>query len=342
MQRVTGMDDNVVTLGHGSGGILSHDLVTRVFLPCFDSTFLLPLEDAVVLPALSAPIVFTTDSYVVNPLFFPGGDIGRLSVCGTVNDLCMRGAVPLYISTGFILEEGLPIRDLEKVLRSMSQAAKEAGVSVVCGDTKVVQRGAADGLFINTAGIGVARNGVTISVENARPGDVIVVNGTLGDHGIAVLSQRLGARLTSSIRSDTVPLNGLVHAVLEAYPTVHVMRDPTRGGIGTTLKEIAVASNVGIDIEEDLMPISQPVAAACSLLGLDQMYLANEGKVVILAAEKDAQGIVGIMKDQEHGKEAAVIGRVTADHPGIVTMRNAFGARRVVEMLTGEQFPRIC
>ncbi|MGD0661280.1 MAG: hydrogenase expression/formation protein HypE [Syntrophorhabdales bacterium] len=336
------MDEKLILLGHGSGGVLSHDLIDGLFLRHFANHLLLPLEDASLLPWPSRQIAFTTDSYVVKPLFFPGGDIGRLSICGTVNDLSMRGAEPLYISVGFIIEEGLAVADLERVVISMSEAAKEAGVSIVCGDTKVVEKRAADGLFINTAGIGRAREGIAISVENAKPGDAVILSGTLGDHGVAVLSQRHGLRFTSSTRSDVAPLNGLVGAILEASSQLHVMRDPTRGGIGTTLKEIAQSSKVGIEVEEELIPVSEAVKGACRMLGLDNLYLANEGKLVALAPEEDAPSILAAMKKHRYGEKAAIIGRATSDHPGIVTIRNPFGIKRVLEMLAGDQFPRIC
>jgi hydrogenase expression/formation protein HypE len=336
------MDEKMILLGHGSGGILSHNLIEGIFLRHFGNHLLLPLEDATLLPSFNSSIAFTTDSYVVKPLFFSGGDIGRLSICGTVNDLSMRGAEPLYISVGFIIEEGFALSDLERVVVSMADAAEEAGVSIVCGDTKVVERRAADGLFINTAGIGRAREGVHVSVENAAPGDVVILNGTLGDHGVAVLSRRHGLRFTSSLQSDVAPLNGLVGAIIEASPRVHVMRDPTRGGMGTTLKEIAQGSKVGIEIEEELIPVSEAVTAACNMLGLDYLYLANEGKVVVVAPEEDARILLAAMKQHRYGAEAAIIGRVTSDHPGVVTVGNPFGVKRILEMLAGDQFPRIC
>jgi hydrogenase expression/formation protein HypE len=336
------MDEKLILLGHGSGGVLSHNLTEGLFLRHFSNPLLLPLEDASLLPWPSRRIAFTTDSYVVKPLFFPGGDIGRLSVCGTVNDLSMRGAEPLYLSAGFIIEEGLTLAELERVVISMSEAAKEAGVSVVCGDTKVVEKRAADGLFINTAGIGRAREDIAVSVENAKPGDAVILSGTLGDHGVAVLSQRHGLRFTSSTKSDVAPLNGLVSAILEASPRVHVMRDPTRGGMGTTLKEIAQGSGVGIEIDEEAIPISEAVKAACAMLGLDNLYLANEGKLVALVPAEDAPVILGAMRRHRYGADAAIIGSATSDHPGIVTVKNRYGVKRIVEMLAGDQFPRIC
>jgi len=336
------MEDKLILLGHGSGGVLSHDLIETVFLRHFGNSLLLPLEDATLLPSPSTRLVFTTDSYVVKPLFFPGGDIGRLAICGTVNDLSMRGAEPLYVSVGFIIEEGLPQSRLETVVASMSDAAKEAGVVIVCGDTKVVERGAADGLFINTAGIGQAREGVDISVQNARPGDVVIISGTLGDHGVAVLGERHNMRFTSSLRSDVAPLCGLVATILETTTGVHAMRDPTRGGLATTLKEVAQGSGVGIEIDEQTLPVSKAVATVCNMLGLDYLYLANEGKVVLMAPEADAPAILATMRKHRYGREAAIIGKVTSAHPGIVTIRNPYGVKRIVEMLAGDQFPRIC
>jgi hydrogenase expression/formation protein HypE len=337
------MDEKLILLGHGSGGGLSHDLIEGLFVRHFGNPLLLPLEDASAFDLPPGKTAFTTDSYVVKPIFFPGGDIGRLAVCGTVNDLSMRGARPLYLSAGFIIEEGFPRADLERIVVSMSDAAREAGVSIVCGDTKVVERRAADGLFINTAGVGFIPVGISVSVQNARPGDAVIVSGTIGDHGVTVLSQRQGLHFKSPVKSDVAPLNGLAQAMLDAAPAaVHVMRDPTRGGIATTLKEIASNSSVGIEIEEERLPVSEAVGAACEMLGLDYLYLANEGKLVAIVAEDRAGQVLDAMKAHPYGPDAAVIGRVTADRPGMVTIRNPFGAKRIVEMLAGDQFPRIC
>lgn len=337
------MDEKLILLGHGSGGGLSHELIEGLFVRYFSNSLLLPLEDASALELPRGRTAFTTDSYVVKPLFFPGGNIGRLAVCGTVNDLSMRGAKPLYLSAGFIIEEGFPLADLERIVASMSEAAGEAGVFIVCGDTKVVEREAADGLFINTAGVGSLPDGVSVSVQHARPDDAVIVSGTIGDHGVTVLSQRQGLHFVSPVRSDVAPLNGLVSAMLDTGAAgVHAMRDPTRGGIATTLKEIAAASSVGIEIEEDRLPVSEAVAAACEMLGLDYLYLANEGKLVAVVAEDQAGRILEVMRAHKYGRDAALIGRVTADHPGTVTIRNPFGAKRIVEMLASDQFPRIC
>jgi hydrogenase expression/formation protein HypE len=336
------MDEKLILLGHGSGGLLSHELIDGLFLRHFGSSSPLPLEDAALVNSPSSRIAFTTDSYVVKPLFFPGGDIGRLSICGTVNDLSMRGAQPLYVSAGFIIEEGFAVANLERIVVSMAEAAKEAGISIVCGDTKVVEREAADGLFINTSGIGLAHDDVNISVGNGKPGDAVIISGTIGDHGLAVLSQRNGLPFTSQVKSDVAPLNRLVQDMLEASRGIHVMRDPTRGGLATALKEIALSSGVGIELEEDLVPVSGPVARACEMLGLDHLYLANEGKLVALVVPKDAESVLRAIRRNPYGQNGAIIGNLTSDHRGIVTIRNSFGTRRVLEMLAGGQFPRIC
>lgn len=336
------MDERIVLLGHGSGGGMSHDLVEGLFVRYFGNPLLLPLEDASVFGLPQGSIAFTTDSYVVKPLFFPGGDIGRLSVCGTVNDLSMRGAEALYLSAGFIIEEGFPLSHLERIVISMASAAKEAGVSIVCGDTKVVERGAADGLYLNTAGVGVVAQGVSVSIRHARPGDAVIVSGTVGDHGVTILAQRKSLHFRSPLKSDVAPLNSLARAVLDASKGVHTMRDPTRGGLATTLKEIAEGSSVGIDIAEEKIPVSEAARGACEMLGLDWLYLANEGKLVAVVAEADALSVLHAMRANALGKDAAIIGQVTADHPGLVTMRNPFGARRILEMLASDQFPRIC
>ena len=333
-----------ILMAHGSGGQLSHDLVEQLFLKHFHNPTLAGLDDAAVLPPTlsDARFALTTDSYVIHPLFFPGGDIGKLAVCGTVNDLAMRGAQPLYLTAGFILEEGLPLKDLERVVASMAATAKAAGVQIVAGDTKVVERGSADGLFINTAGVGLVPDGVDISGANARPGDVVIVSGTIGDHGMAIMSQREGLSFSTPLVSDCAPLNGLVVALLEASPGVHCLRDPTRGGLATALNELARRSEVGVEIEETQIPVRNAVRGLCELLGLDPLYVANEGKLVAVVAAEDAEKALTALRTHEYGTEAAIIGRVTADHPGRLVMRTALGARRVVDMLVGEQLPRIC
>jgi hydrogenase expression/formation protein HypE len=336
------MDDNLILLGHGSGGLLSHDLIEKVFLRHFGNALLSPLEDSALFESPERLLAFTTDSYVVKPIFFPGGDIGRLAVCGTVNDLSMRGASPLHLSAGFIIEEGLPVDELERVVASMHAAADEAGVTIVCGDTKVVERHAADKLFINTSGVGAVKPNVTISVSNARPGDNIIVSGTVGDHGVTILSQRQGLQFKSLIKSDAAPLNGLVQEMLAGCAGIHAMRDPTRGGLATTLNEIARSSKVGVEIEESRIPVSEAVEHACEMLGLDHLYLANEGKLVAVVAEEDTERLLEVMHHHAYGRAATVIGRVTGERPGRVVMRNPFGIKRVIEILASDQFPRIC
>lgn len=334
------MEDRVL-LAHGSGGKLSHDLVEQCFLPLFDNVFLRKLDDSAVLE-LSGRLAFTTDSYVVNPIFFPGGDIGRLAVCGTVNDLAMSGAVPKYLSVSLIIEEGFHMSDLRHTAVSIKEAAREAEVQVVTGDTKVVNKGSADGLFINTAGIGIVAPGVDISGSNARPGDRVLLSGPIGDHGIAVISQREGLRFTSPVGSDCAPLNHLVSEMLDTGVGIHSLRDPTRGGLATTLNEIAASSGVGILIIEDTVPVRDSVRAACELLGFDPLYVANEGKLVAVAAVDGVERLLEAMRRNRHGEGSAVIGEVVADHPGRVVMRTRMGASRIVDMLVGDQLPRIC
>jgi len=342
------MPDEVVLLGHGSGGVLSHELVERIFLKHLANEALGALEDAsdIILAdgqgRLAGQPVLTTDSYVVRPIFFPGGDIGKLAVCGTVNDLAMRGAQPLALSAGFILEEGLLLADLERVAASMAATAREAGVQIVAGDTKVVERGSADKIFINTAGVGLTPPGVRISGAGARPGDAILLSGAVGDHGLAIMTHREGLRFESPLQSDCAPLNGLVQAMLAVCPRIHALRDPTRGGLATTLNELAAASGVGMEIEESAVPVHEPVRAASELLGLDPLYVANEGKLIAMVAEEDAGPVLDAMRAHRHGREAAIIGRVLADHPGRVVLRTWLGTRRLLDMLAGEQLPRIC
>ena len=345
------MTDDVILLAHGSGGQLSHNLVERLFVRYFSNPTLLQLDDAAVVDIpdrqSSTPLprlAFSTDSYVVSPLFFPGGDIGKLAVCGTVNDLSMSGARPLWLSAGFILEEGLPLADLEQVVASMAATAEQARVQIVAGDTKVVDRGSADKLFINTAGVGLVPPGVEIAGDRARPGDVVILSGTIGDHGMTIMTQREGLQFDSPLESDCAPLNGLVAGLLAALPrgTVHCLRDPTRGGLATALNELAAQSGVGLEIEETAVPVCETVRGACELLGLDPLYVANEGKLVAIVTPEAAESALAALRAHEHGREAALIGRVTEDHPGRVVLRTALGARRVVDMLVGELLPRIC
>lgn len=332
-----------IILGHGSGGKLSQELIARLFLPVFDNPVLAAGNDAgVVQLANGARLAISTDSHVVSPLFFPGGDIGRLAVCGTVNDVAMMGAEPLYLTAGFILEEGLDMSILERVVASMRTAALEAGVQIIAGDTKVVQKGKADGLYINTCGVGLIRSDCQIAGNQAKPGDVVILSGTIGDHGIAVLTARGELGLESQICSDVAPLNHLVRAMRQASSQIHVLRDPTRGGLATTLNEIAVQSNVCIRIDERLLPIKAPVSAACELLGFDPLYIANEGKLVAIVAAEDAQRVLGAMHANDLGKEAVIIGRVEESPARRVLMKTSIGSTRVVDMLAGEILPRIC
>jgi hydrogenase expression/formation protein HypE len=347
------MTHDVILLAHGSGGKLSHDLVQHLFLRSFSNPVLLQLDDSAVveIPARNVPprpsfprLAFTTDSYVVSPLFFPGGDIGKLAVCGTVNDLSMSGARPLWLSAGFIVEEGLPLADLERIVASMAATAEQAGVQIVTGDTKVVNRGSADRLFINTAGVGLVPPGVEIAGDRARPGDAVLLSGTIGDHGMTIMTQREGLQFDSPLHSDCAPLNGLVVDLLAALPlgTLHCLRDPTRGGLATTLNELAGRSGVGIEIDEAAIPVREAVRGACELLGLDPLYVANEGKLIAILAPEAAEAGLAAIRAHGYGQEAAIVGRVTDAHPGRVVLRTELGARRVLDMLTGEQLPRIC
>lgn len=333
-----------VLLAHGSGGELSHELIRDVFVQAFNNPLLAPMADSAILDDLPVGrVALTTDSYVVKPLFFPGGDIGELAVCGTVNDLAVMGARPLYLTAGFILEEGLLIDDLQRVVASVAATARAAGVQIVTGDTKVVDRGAADGLFINTAGVGVIPPGIDLGAHRLQPGDAILVNGTVGDHGIAVMMQREGLIFGSALRSDAAPLNGLIEALLAILPTqVHWMRDATRGGLATVLNEWAEAASVGITLTEAQIPIHEEVRAACEFLGLDPLYAANEGKVIIAVEGAQAEAALGILRNHPLGRDAAAIGRVTEAHRGRVTLETPYGARRIIQMLTGAQLPRIC
>jgi len=335
------MGDETILLAHGSGSRLSHDLIEKNFLPALTNPLLARLDDSAVFD-LSGRLAFTTDSYVVSPIFFPGGDIGKLAVCGTVNDLSMSGAMPLYLSLSFIIEEGLTIGELKRVVGSIKAAAQEAGIDVVTGDTKVVNRGSADKLFINTAGIGLIPEGVDISGANARVGDKIILSGTIGDHGIAVMSQREGLKFSVPVQSDCAPLNKLVSEMLEASRRIHCLRDPTRGGLATTLNEFARQSPVGIRIEEDRIPIRDGVRGACELLGFDPLYIANEGKLIAIVPPDDAGKILTKMKRNKYGADSVVIGEVTDDHKGRVILKTRLGASRILDMLSGELLPRIC
>lgn len=336
-----------VTLAHGGGGKAMRDLIDDVFVSVFDNPMLEPLEDQArielaELTGYGDRLAFTTDSYVVDPLFFPGGDIGKLAVCGTVNDLAVGGAKPLYISCAVIIEEGLEVETLRQVARSMRDAAKVAGVKIITGDTKVVDRGACDKLFINTTGIGVIRQGLDIGADKARPGDAILVNGLLGDHGAAILEARGDLALETPIKSDCAALHDLINAILIACPNVRCLRDATRGGIATVLNEVAQHSQVGIILEEAAIPLRKEVRGFCEILGLDPLYLANEGKVVCVVAANEADAALAAMRAIPLGENASVIGQVTEVPAGTVIMETTFGGRRVVDMLVGDQLPRIC
>lgn len=334
------MEDKIL-LAHGSGGKLSHELVEKNFVPLFKNPLLDKLDDSAVFE-LEGRLAFTTDSYVVSPIFFPGGDIGRLAVCGTINDLAMSGAIPLYLSISLIIEEGFPLADLQRVMTSIQRTAEEAKVKVITGDTKVVNRGSADKLFINTAGIGVVPSGVDISGAKAKPGDKVILSGTIGEHGIAVLSEREGLQFSVPIESDCAPLHQLVAEMVKTTTHIHCLRDPTRGGLASTLNEIAQQSGVGIKIEEEKIPVKDAVRAYCELLGFDPLYVANEGKLVAVVPAGDAERVLAKMRRNQYGTESAIIGEVVAEHPNRVVMRTRLGAFRVIDMLVGELLPRIC
>jgi hydrogenase expression/formation protein HypE len=352
-----------ILLGHGSGGRLTGDLIRQLFLPAFGNEVLAALEDQATVPFPSANplplspggsgrgvrgedvrprLAFTTDAFVVRPIFFPGGDIGRLAVNGTVNDLAVGGAQPLFIAAAFILEEGLALADLRRVVASMSEACRIAGVALVTGDTKVVDRGKGDQLFITTSGIGVVPPGRSLSIRGAQSGDRVLVSGTIGDHGIAIMSVREGIGFETVLTSDTAPLTDLVRVMLEACPEIRCLRDPTRGGLSSALNELAAASAVGVKLTEAAIPIRREVRAACEMLGLDPLYVANEGKLIAIVPAADAEKVLGVMRDHPLGPSAAIIGEVVAEHPGIVTLKSLVGGERVVSMLAGEQLPRIC
>jgi hydrogenase expression/formation protein HypE len=344
MNRVSTIyrDSDRILLAHGSGGELSHELVTSLFVKAFHNPFLDPLDDGAVLEIEGERWAFTTDSYVVTPVFFPGGDIGRLAVCGTVNDLSMSGAKPLFLSAGFIIEEGFSLSSLQTIVASMQKTAGEAGVKIVTGDTKVVNRGAADGIFINTAGIGLIPEGVNISGRYARPGDRVLLSGSVGDHGVAILSSREGLQFSTTLESDCAPLNELVAGMLEVSKKIRCLRDPTRGGLSSTLNELARQSGAGIWVEEDRIPIKEEVQGACELLGFDPLILANEGKVVAVVAEEVAEIILQRMKAHPLGRDAAIIGEVREEPRGKVILRTRIGLTRIMDMMVGEPLPRIC
>jgi len=330
-------------MGHGGGGKLGNELVEHLFLPAFRNAALENLGDAAVLELPHGRLAMSTDSFVVQPLFFPGGSIGELAVNGTVNDLAVSGAEPKYLSASFILEEGFPLSQLAAIVEAMGKAAKAAGVTIVTGDTKVVERGHGDGCYINTAGVGLLRDGIRVGPHRAEPGDAVIVSGTMGDHGMAIMSVREGLEFESQIRSDCAALNGMIRNVLDAAGMgVHAMRDPTRGGLASTLNEIAQSSGVGIAMDEAKLPVRVEVQSACELLGLDPVYVANEGKAVFFVAPEFAEVVLSVLLAHPLGRDAAVIGQVTAEHKGMLVARTAMGANRVIPTQIGEQLPRIC
>lgn len=338
-----------ILLGHGSGGMLTGELIQKVFIPAFDNNVLSRMEDQATVRVgadgntlQGQCIAFTTDSFVVRPLFFPGGDIGTLAVHGTVNDLAVGGAKPLFLSAAFILEEGLPIEDLKRIVASMKQACDESGVALVTGDTKVVDRGKGDQIFITTSGIGVVPEGRNLSIRSARPGDKVLVSGTIGDHGIAIMSLREGIEFETVLQSDSASLAGLTETMLESCPSIRCMRDPTRGGVSSALNELADASEVGVRLIESTLPLKPEVKAACEMLGLDPLYVANEGKLIAVVPPEVAQKLLEAMRSHPLGRDACIIGDIVADHPGMVVMKSLVGGERVVTMLAGEQLPRIC
>ena len=336
------MKTDTILLDHGSGGKMSHRLVTDLMLPLFDNPMLKALHDGATLDIDGKRLAFSTDSYVVDPIFFPGGSIGDLAVNGTVNDVAMCGAQPLFLSIGLIIEEGFSLKDLEKILQDMHKAAEKAGVKVVTGDTKVVPKGAVDKIFVNTSGIGIIPDDVDISGQKARLGDIIILSGTIADHGMTVLTQREGLTFDSPIKSDTAPLNHMVSQMLSVCKAVHVLRDPTRGGLGTALNEIAGKSNVGIRIYEERIPLKKETAGICELLGFDPLYVANEGKLIAIVGAGHAKKVLSAIKENDYGKDAGIIGEVVPDHLGKVVMQTRIGGTRIIDMLTGAQLPRIC
>jgi len=331
-----------VDMAHGSGGRAMAQLIEEIFLKHLDNELLNQGNDQAMFNTSAGRMVMSTDGHVISPIFFPGGNIGSLAVHGTVNDVCMSGAKPLYLSASFIIEEGYPLADLNSIVESMAAAAKKAGVAVVTGDTKVVEKGKGDGVFITTTGIGVVPDGVNISGDKAAVGDAILVSGTMGDHGVAIMSSREGLEFETEIQSDSAALNGLVAAMVEAVPDIHCLRDPTRGGLATTLNEIALQSQVGMQLIEKQIPVQPDVTAACELLGLDTLYVANEGKLICICAPDDADKLLEVMQQHAHGKDAAIIGYVIEDEHGFVQMETTFGGSRIVDWLAGEQLPRIC
>jgi hydrogenase expression/formation protein HypE len=341
-RRKTVLRDERITMAHGAGGKATHTLIETVFLPAFRNPLLEPMEDQAVFAVNGARLALTTDSFVVSPLFFPGGDIGDLAVNGTVNDLAVSGARPLYLTAGFILEEGFPTSDLERIAASMARAAAAAGVQIVTGDTKVVQRGKADGCFINTSGIGVIERDVRTGAAEVCAGDAVLVSGPIGDHGVTIMLARGELDLVSELQSDTAPLHGLIGGVLDATTAVRCMRDATRGGVATILNEVAAAAHVAVVVDEDAVPVRDEVRGACEILGIDPFYAACEGRLVAFVAQEAAEAALGAMRAHPLGRDAAIIGAVRADPPGLVLLKTQFGGTRIVDMLVGDPLPRIC
>jgi hydrogenase expression/formation protein HypE len=334
--------DNQIVMGHGSGGKMSQDLIQRVFQVEFNSQALLAGNDFACLSGSAGRLVTSVDAHIVAPLFFPGGDIGKLAICGTVNDVAVSGGIPKYITAAFILEEGLNIETLQKIVHSMQATALEAGVEIVSGDTKVVEKGKGDGVFITTTGIGFVPEGRNIHGANAQPGDQILISGNLGDHGIAVLAARGDLGFETGVESDTAPLNHMIEQLLQAAPHVHVLRDPTRGGLATTLNEIAVQSNIGMMLDESAMPIQQAVGAASDMLGFDPLYIANEGKVIVIVPKNECDAALHALRAHPYGKNAALIGEITSEHPKRVLLKTLIGGTRMLDVMAGEMLPRIC
>ncbi len=332
-----------IQLSHGSGGKMTSDLISEIFIKAFSNDALDKQNDQAIINIDGSRLAFTTDSFVVDPIFFPGGDIGDLAVNGTVNDICTCGAKPLYLSVGFIIEEGFSIKELDVIVQSMKRASEIAGVKIVTGDTKVVNKGKGDKIFINSSGIGIIEHDYNISSDNLRVGNKIIINGTIADHGVAILSKREGLAFETEIESDSASLNGLVDSIMKDYgPAINAMRDPTRGGVAATLNEFASSSKVGITLFEETLPLAEPVRSACELLGLDPLLVANEGKIIFAVEADQADSILALMKKDLLGKKASIIGEVVSENPGMVTMRTIMGSRRIVDMPVGEQLPRIC
>jgi hydrogenase expression/formation protein HypE len=335
-------DYEKILLAHGGGGTLSHQLLNKLIFPQFENDILNQRSDSAIYSIDGKNFAFTTDSYIIQPIFFPGGDIGTLAVNGTVNDLSVSGADPLYLSASFIIEEGFPLEDFWRIILSMKKACERARVKIVTGDTKVVDKGKGDKIFINTSGIGLIEEGVDISPKNCKPGDLIIISGRIAEHGISVLSAREDFEFGTTIESDTVPLNSIVKKMLNVSKNIHCMRDPTRGGLSSILNEIAQDAQIGILIDEEKIPVSEEVKSACEILGFDPLYIANEGKLIAFVSPSDAERVLNEMKMHEYGKESSIIGMVTEENSGNVIMRTKIGTKRIVDMLSGEQLPRIC